>query len=201
MALRNFNRHFLSLNITYSVRKYVRVRQIWVKILDLHLPAFLISDNLFNYSAPPFSGLKNRDDKSQSWGCHEINETVNETSGTRGALELNSLCSFIALLHVFTRGREGVESHHHRKKFSAEPEHSESFPLKIELITVSLSTNPLVAERALYLDHYLSQLKQNFTHCTDLLLFSKPREPLLPSYSFPWLKWSTENPQPVFSIC
>lgn len=141
MAPRNFNRHFLSLNITYPVRKCVRVRQIWVKILDLHLPAFLISDNLFNYSAPPFSGLKNRDDKSQFWGCHEINEIVNETSGTRGAPELNSLCSFNALPHFFTRGREGAESNHHGKKFSADPEHSDSFPLKTELITVSLSTN------------------------------------------------------------
>jgi len=105
---------------------------------------------------------------------------VNGTSGTREALELNSLCSFNALPHFFTRGREGVESNHHRKKFSAEREHSGSFPLKIELITVSLSTNPLLSERAPYLDHYLSQLKQNFTHCTDLLLFSKPREPTAP---------------------
>lgn len=52
--------------------------------------------------------------------------------------------------------------------------------LKVDLITMSLSTNPLLSERVPYLYHFLSQLKQNYTHCTDLLTFSKPKEQIVP---------------------
>lgn len=79
------------------------------------------------------------------------------------------------------------------KKPSAEPEHSGklSFKDRAWLLWVWVPTLLLLKGLSILITTF-SQLKQNFTHCTDSLLFSKPRNHCSP-HSFPWLKWSTEN--------